>query len=276
MIREECLLVSCWLIQSAATSDLLHHLSEGLGMLTTAPKTASSNACNQPLTSTSNSIFEDEQDAASARLLTLFSAVDRANRRGVGVFQALMSSTSIVGSQRAIAEAELVLKLTQLVFFFTPLGLIAAVFGMNVNPYPETSDAVHPQQVDHTPPDPVSHLPPSQTDSPSPASASSLATMAAVKKITNYIIARPKLFNFIKPIADRYCDLAGYRKVGLMYEDLLREESHTVQLALKRLPPRLAYDRAFRIRRALQCSVTHTLLPKEEWIKAEEVCSRQK
>ncbi|KAK6499570.1 Cytochrome b-c1 complex subunit 7 [Arthrobotrys musiformis] len=94
--------------------------------------------------------------------------------------------------------------------------------------------------------------------------------MATVKKITNYIIARPKLFNFIKPIADRYCDLAGYRKVGLMYEDLLREESHTVQLALKRLPPRIAYDRAFRIRRALQCSVTHTLLPKEEWIKPEE------
>ncbi|KAF3935787.1 hypothetical protein ABW20_dc0110503 [Dactylellina cionopaga] len=93
-----------------------------------------------------------------------------------------------------------------------------------------------------------------------------MSTAAMVK----YVVARPRLYNFIKPIADRYCDLAGYRKVGLMYEDLLREESPTVQLALKRLPPRIAYDRAFRLRRALQCSVTHTLLPKEEWIKASE------
>ncbi|KAF3311520.1 Cytochrome b-c1 complex subunit 7, variant 2 [Orbilia oligospora] len=293
--------------QPPVSDRFISTLQRYIGNPTPAPKTMSSNAYNQPLTPASNSIFKDKQDAASARLLTLSSAVDRVNRHGGGVFQALMSSMSIVRSQRAIAEAELVLKLTQLAFFFTLLGLIAAVFWMNVNELEgkltwslwlavslaasattyallyrveilagETSDAVHPQQVNHTPPDLVSHTPPSQTDSPSPASASSLATMAAVKKITNYIIARPKLFNFIKPIADRYCDLAGYRKVGLMYEDLLREESHTVQLALKRLPPRLAYDRAFRIRRALQCSVTHTLLPKEEWIKAEEVCPRQK
>ncbi|KAK6497952.1 hypothetical protein TWF506_004197 [Arthrobotrys conoides] len=46
-----------------------------------------------------------------------------------------MSSMSIVGSERAIAEAELVLKLTQSAFFFTPLGLIATVFGMNVNEF---------------------------------------------------------------------------------------------------------------------------------------------
>jgi len=58
--------------------------------------------------------------------------------------------------------------------------------------------------------------------------------------------------------------------MGLMYDDLLREESTTVQLALKRLPPKIAYDRAFRIRRAVQCSVTHHLLPKEEWIKEHE------
>ncbi|EWC45834.1 hypothetical protein DRE_04841 [Drechslerella stenobrocha 248] len=91
-----------------------------------------------------------------------------------------------------------------------------------------------------------------------------------VPKLAKYIIARPRLYNFLKPIAEKYADLAGYRKVGLMYEDLIREESPVVQLALKRLPPRLAYDRAFRIRRALQCSTTHTLLPKEEWIKSEE------
>ena len=65
-----------------------------------------------------------------------------------------------------------------------------------------------------------------------------------------------------------------------------------MQLALKRLSPREAYDRIFRIRRAFQvpifskggletavnnrsssqCSLSHTILPKEEWTKDEDVC----
>jgi hypothetical protein len=35
-------------------------------------------------------------------------------------------------------------------------------------------------------------------------------------------------------------------------DDLIPEENDTVQLALKRLPPKEAYDRVFRIRRAFQ------------------------
>jgi ubiquinol-cytochrome c reductase subunit 7 len=61
-----------------------------------------------------------------------------------------------------------------------------------------------------------------------------------------------------------------------------------MQTALKRLGPQEAYDRVFRLRRAmhvreprahdgrhdtnsLQLSMTHQLLPKEEWTKPEEV-----
>ena len=40
--------------------------------------------------------------------------------------------------------------------------------------------------------------------------------------------------------------------------------------ALKRLPPQVAYDRVYRIRRATQLSLQHKLLPKNEWIKPEE------
>lgn len=47
-------------------------------------------------------------------------------------FQSLMSAMSIVESERAIQQAEGVSKLTQLAFFFIPLSLVAAVFGMNV------------------------------------------------------------------------------------------------------------------------------------------------
>ena len=74
-------------------------------------------------------------------------------------------------------------------------------------------------------------------------------------------------------------------------DDLIPEESEQVQLALKRLSPKEAYDRVFRMRRAfqvysitrresqrevhglmrIQCSLTHQLLPKNEWTKAENV-----
>ena len=37
-------------------------------------------------------------------------------------------------------------------------------------------------------------------------------------------------------------------------DDLIPEESETVLLALKRLPPKEAYDRVFRLRRAFQVS----------------------
>lgn len=75
-------------------------------------------------------------------------------------------------------------------------------------------------------------------------------------------------------------------------DDLLPEENDTVQTALKRLRPQEAYDRVFRLRRAfqvlldrkyrqvghqvanmLQLSMSHQLLPKEEWTKPEEVKS---
>lgn len=44
-----------------------------------------------------------------------------------------------------------------------------------------------------------------------------------------------------------------------------------MQKALKRLPPRLAYDRMFRHRRAMQCSLSHQLLPLNEQTKPEQV-----
>lgn len=71
-------------------------------------------------------------------------------------------------------------------------------------------------------------------------------------------------------------------------DDLIPEESPDVQLALKRLSPKEAYDRVFRMRRAVQvylynvwevaggtdgrkCSIAHQLLPKNEWTKPQDV-----
>jgi len=94
---------------------------------------------------------------------------------------------------------------------------------------------------------------------------------AIVKRMTKFIQSRPALDNMVKPIANKYMDLAGYRKLGLLYDDIIAEENPVVQKALKRLPPRLAYDRMFRHRRAMQCSLAHQLLPAHEHTKPEEV-----
>jgi len=54
------------------------------------------------------------------------------------------------------------------------------------------------------------------------------------------------------PLANWYAEAAGYRRLGLRADDLIPEENDIVQLALKRLPPKEAYDRVFRLRRAFQ------------------------
>jgi len=59
-------------------------------------------------------------------------------------------------------------------------------------------------------------------------------------------------------------------KYGFKYDDLIQEESHTVQRALTRLTPREYYDRSYRFKRASQASVLHAPLPKEQWTKSEE------
>ncbi|EKG21453.1 Cytochrome d ubiquinol oxidase 14kDa subunit [Macrophomina phaseolina MS6] len=88
--------------------------------------------------------------------------------------------------------------------------------------------------------------------------------------LASFIVKRPWLRGWFQPLSAWYTDLAGYRKLGLRADDLIPEESETVQLALKRLPPKEAYDRVFRMRRAFQCSLAHQLLPKDQHTKPEE------
>ncbi|KAI9779795.1 MAG: Cytochrome b-c1 complex subunit 7 [Peltula sp. TS41687] len=85
-----------------------------------------------------------------------------------------------------------------------------------------------------------------------------------------FIMKTPWLRRIVSPIAHWYANAAGYRKLGLRADDLLPEESETMQKALQRLPPKEAYDRVFRIRRAFQASLAHQLLPKEQWTKPED------
>ncbi|ERT01787.1 ubiquinol-cytochrome c reductase subunit 7 [Sporothrix schenckii 1099-18] len=85
-----------------------------------------------------------------------------------------------------------------------------------------------------------------------------------------FVRSQPWLNSLLKPVASWYVGLAGYRQLGLRADDLIPEESDVVQAAIKRLPAQENYDRIYRMRRAVQLSIQHKLLPKEQWTKAEE------
>ncbi|PNY25950.1 Cytochrome b-c1 complex subunit 7 [Tolypocladium capitatum] len=85
-----------------------------------------------------------------------------------------------------------------------------------------------------------------------------------------FILRRPWLAKMVMPAANWYAGAAGYRKLGLRYDDLIEEERESTQLALKRLSAKEAYERVYRIRRSIQCSYQHKLLPKDQWTKPEE------
>lgn len=55
-----------------------------------------------------------------------------------------------------------------------------------------------------------------------------------------------------------------------MYDDTIYENSD-VKEALGRLPENVNNDRTFRIKRALDLTMKHQILPKDQWMKYEEV-----
>ncbi|XP_047507338.1 cytochrome b-c1 complex subunit 7-like [Pieris napi] len=68
----------------------------------------------------------------------------------------------------------------------------------------------------------------------------------------------------------KWCyNLAGFNKYGLLRDDCLHETEEVTE-ALRRLPQHVVDERNYRLVRAVQLSVTKTILPKEEWTKFEE------
>ena len=63
--------------------------------------------------------------------------------RSGSTFQTLMATMGIVESQKAIAQAESISKLTTLAFFFIPLTLCSTVLGMNIKVSPLTPHSAH-------------------------------------------------------------------------------------------------------------------------------------
>jgi ubiquinol-cytochrome c reductase subunit 7 len=58
---------------------------------------------------------------------------------------------------------------------------------------------------------------------------------------------------------------------GLHHDDCYDEDNPDVKEAIRRLPAHLVDERNFRVTRAMQLSLQKIILPKEEWVKFEEV-----
>ncbi|XP_047565771.1 cytochrome b-c1 complex subunit 7-like [Lutra lutra] len=65
-----------------------------------------------------------------------------------------------------------------------------------------------------------------------------------------------------------YYNAAGLNGLRLMREDTVREDDDVKDV--RRLPENLYNDRMFRIKKALELTMRHQILPKEQWTKYEE------
>lgn len=63
---------------------------------------------------------------------------------------------------------------------------------------------------------------------------------------------------------------SGYQKLGLRREDLYDDDYDDVKEAIRRLPETELNLRTYRIKRALDLTLKHSILPREQWTKAEE------
>ena len=67
-----------------------------------------------------------------------------------------------------------------------------------------------------------------------------------------------------------YVYASGYRQLGLRADDLHMEENSDVSTAISRLSESDQNFRLFRIKRALDLSLKHNILPREEWTTEAE------
>lgn len=95
-------------------------------------------------------------------------------------------------------------------------------------------------------------------------------SFTSIVKMGDFILKSPALSKVCVPVAHQFIKYAGYRKLGLRFDDLITEETPLMQTVLKRMPQDESYERVYRIIRAHQSELTHHLLPRNQWIKAHD------
>lgn len=97
-----------------------------------------------------------------------------------------------------------------------------------------------------------------------------MASITSVVKAADFILSRPTLSKVVVPVAKAFCAYAGYREMGLKFNDLIAEESPVMQKAISRLPEEESYARVYRNITAHQLSLSHQLLPPNKAVQPEE------
>ncbi|EGV63910.1 Cytochrome b-c1 complex subunit 7 [Yamadazyma tenuis] len=97
-----------------------------------------------------------------------------------------------------------------------------------------------------------------------------MSSFTSIVKVSDYILSRPTLSKIVVPVAKTFCAYAGYREMGLKFNDLILEETPIMQKAISRLPPNESYARVYRNITAHQLSLSHELLPPNKAVKPEE------
>ncbi|RSL41210.1 hypothetical protein CEP54_015893 [Fusarium duplospermum] len=108
---------------SWSTSSMLEELKHNLEEV---------NAPSSPLVASSRRMKASALKHKVRQVTQLYNDLQTIATRVETTFEALMSTLSILESQRAITQAETISKLTHLAFFFIPLSFVATVFGMEV------------------------------------------------------------------------------------------------------------------------------------------------
>ncbi|KAK3832244.1 MAG: cytochrome b-c1 complex subunit 7 [Linnemannia elongata] len=78
------------------------------------------------------------------------------------------------------------------------------------------------------------------------------------------------LSGILQPVANAFVNASGYRKLGLRYDDVLREETDIIREAVNRLPENEGYERVYRMKVAFQYSLSHTIATKNATLKPED------
>lgn len=100
--------------------------------------------------------------------------------------------------------------------------------------------------------------------------STNMQSVTSIVKVSNFILSRPTLAKVFVPAAKAFTKYAGYREMGLKFNDLLLEETPVMQKAISRLPADLSYSRVYRLITAHQLSLSNELLPANKAVKPEE------
>ncbi|KAF9344099.1 Cytochrome b-c1 complex subunit 7, partial [Mortierella sp. NVP85] len=74
----------------------------------------------------------------------------------------------------------------------------------------------------------------------------------------------------LQPVANAFVNAAGYRQLGLRYDDILREETDIIREAINRLPEEELYGRVYRMKQGFQYSLSHTIATPDKKLKPED------